>query len=126
MKREILFDKVMKDPESWGDNMDVDAMLDNHEKLKKIMNKMVFSEWPKHPHFFVEVFSNPTFADKLIAVMLKLNITELDKVVFTEYEEEDRKKLVELGILDTSLMKSGMPVIMYCRDDQTCFVNLVL
>lgn len=125
MNKEIPFNTVMKDPRSWSDKMNVDNMMENHLKLKPIMDKMFFTEWPKHPQYFVLMFSREDFADTLINCMLKSGITNLNKVWFTEYGEEDKQKLIEMGVLDTLPMALGLSAISYGRSGEDYYVGAI-
>ncbi|MBQ9280352.1 MAG: hypothetical protein IJ215_04850 [Clostridia bacterium] len=124
MTREIPFTKVMKDPASWSDDMDLDIMTDNYLKLKEIMNKMFFEEYPKHPEYFVSLFSQPDFADNLLRVAVKAGIQNLNKIWFKEYSEEDKLKLVEKGILDVIPVMLDISSIVYTHNENDFYVGL--
>lgn len=125
MNKEIPFNTVMKDPRSWSDEMNVDNMMENYLKLKPIIDIMFFTEWPKHPQYFVLMFSRKDFADTLINCMLKSGITNLNKVWFTEYGEEDKQKLIEMGVLDTLPMALGLSAISYGRSGEDYYVGAI-
>ena len=93
MPRLIPINDVLKNPRSWCDGMDLDIMTDNYLKLRPIMNKMFFREYPKHPQIFTLLFSRDDFADKLINSMVDSGIRNLGKVIFVEYTLEDAKNL---------------------------------
>ena len=126
MSTDIPFSKVLKDPKSWDDDMDLDVMTDNYLKLKPIMDKMFFSEYPKHPQYFTLLFSKSDFADSLIQGLIKSEIQELDRIYFKEYSEEDRNRLIELGILDLLPSLLGFATVVHMRHGNNYFVCLVL
>ena len=123
MVQEIPFDKVIKDHGSWCDDMNVDIMMENHEKLRPIIGKMFFTNWPKTPKAFALLFSKPNFADTLINSMLELGIRGgLNKVWFTEYSEEDKQKLIDIGIIEPCENAS----IVFTKSDNDCFVSVFI
>ena len=84
MEKEITFNSVMKNHKNWPEDIDFVAMEENYFKLKRIMNKMFFEEYPKHPQYFVKLFSREDFADKLLNEMVRSGITNLNKIWFRE------------------------------------------
>ena len=98
MAEGIPFNKVLKNPDSWCEGMDLEIMTDNYLKLKPIIHKMKFREYPKHPKLFTLIFSEENFADKLINAMVKSGIDDLGTVWFIEYTKEDAEELVSKGI----------------------------
>ena len=124
MATEIPFNNVMKDPDNWTDMMDLDVMTDNYLKLKPIMNKLFFEEYPAHPELFVALFSKSDFVDRLIDVAKMTRISELDKIYFKEYTEEDKKRLVEMGVLDPLPVQLDLNPIVYTNSGNCIFINV--
>ena len=119
MNEGIAFNKVLKDPGSWCDDMDLEIMTDNYLKLKRIINKMKFREYPKHPQIFTLLFSQKDFADKLINAMVSSGINDLGTVWFIEYTKEDAKKLISKGLYALApAIVIGVTTIVFCRSHQ--------
>jgi hypothetical protein len=126
MGREIPFTKVMKDPKSWDDDMDLDVMTENHLKLKPIMKYMYFQEYPKHPKLFTLLFSKPDFADKLLKALFESGISGLNRVYFKEFSEEERNLLIENGMIELLPAAYGITPVVFAHHEKDFFVNLVL
>ncbi len=126
MNNEIRFNDVLRDPRSWSDEMNVDIMMENNLKLKPIIDKMFFTRWPKHPENFTLLFSKEEFADKLIDTMVRLGIANLNRVWFTEYEGEDKERLIEMGVLNQFLMSMGLCATTFSRVGEDCYVNVIV
>ena len=126
MNTDIPFDVIMKDSKNWDDDMDLDAMSENFLKLKPIMDKMFFSEYPNHPEYFVLLFSKPDFADTLIQGLIDSEIQELDRIYFKEYSAEDRNRLIKMGMLDLLPTLLGYSTVVHMKNGNNYFVCLVL
>jgi hypothetical protein len=126
MGREIPFNKVMKDPSSWDDDMDLDIMTENYLKLKPVMSKMFFQEYPKHPQYFTLLFSQPDFADKLLKALFSSGISGLNRIYFKEFSEEERNVLIEMGMIELIPATFGLTPVVYAHHGKDFFVNLVL
>lgn len=121
----IPFNKVLKNPDSWDDLMDLDCMTDNYLKLKPIINKMCFREYPKHPNLFTVLFSKPDFGDHLIRNLVNSGITELGFVFFNEYSEEDREILISKGLLELIPCRLGIYAVVFIREGENYSVNVI-
>ncbi len=120
----IQFNKVLKSPESWCDSMNVDIMMENHTKLASVIDKMFFTEWPKNPKLFSMIFSKEDFADKILNGIVQLEIINLNRIWFTEYSMDDKKKLVKLGILEPDGIENGIVSLIFTKSANDCFVNV--
>ncbi len=126
MKYNVPFSEVMKNPKNWDDEMDFDIMSENYRKLKPVMKKMFFSEYPKHPNYFVLLFSKENFADELIDAMLTSRMTDLNNIYFSEYSAEDREILISKGVYSLIPCKIGMIAVVFMKSGHDFFVCMVL
>jgi hypothetical protein len=126
MRKEVPFLEVMDNHKNWHDDVDYINMNANHEKLKPILHKMFFEEYPKHPKIFSLIFSGEDFADSLLDGMVRLGITNLNAVWFRECSMEDADKLIDKGMIDLIPIKIGQVAMMYMKDGQDVFVNVFI
>ena len=122
----ISFNSVLRNPDSWCDGMDVDIMMENHDKLRGIMDRMFFSEYPSHPQYFALLFSKVDFADKLISFLYRARFDELDKIIFSEYGEDDKRLLMEKGFLNPIPVIFGLSAVHMAKSGEVCYVNLIV
>ena len=125
MEKEITFDSVMKNYKNWPDNIDFVAMEENYFKLKRIMNKMFFEEYPRHPQDFVRMFCQEDFADSLLNGMLFSGIRNLNKIWYREISEEDKIKLCKMNFVSSVTSLLGIKIVLFFRNNEDFFVNLV-
>lgn len=127
MAAEVKFMSVINNSRNWPDDIDFEGIDENTIKLKDIINKMYFEEYPEHPQIFVKIFSNQDLIDVLINSMVKLGITKLNRVWFRECTEKERMILIEKGIISPIVgMIPGIANLAIARNEQDCFVNVVI
>ncbi len=126
MCQDIPFNKVMKDPKSWDDEMDIDIMSSNYLKLEPIIDKMFFQGYPEHPQYFSLLFSKPEFADSLIEGLINSEVSEHCKIYFKEYSKEDRMRLIKMGIFELIPSMFGLACVVQMKSGDDYFVCLVL
>ena len=126
MRTEIPFNEVMKNHKNWHEDVDYDVMNENYLKLKPIMNKMFFAKYPAHPQYFSLLFSHSDFADTLLQAMVDSKIRNLNKVWFEEFSKEQRNVLLSKGMYDLIPTLYGATAIIYMRNGDDFFVNMIL
>ncbi len=122
----IPLNDILEDDKNWSPYANRDIMTQNFFMLKPVMNKMYFYRYPEHPKLFSLLFSNPSFADDLINVILNADVTDLDRIYFEEYSEEDREVLISKGFTKLRNHKENEVSVIYLCHNNTIFVNLVL
>ena len=125
MRTEIPFDEVMKNHKNWHPNVDFDVMSENYKRLKAIIPKMFFAKYPEHPQLFSLIFSHHVFADSLLKAMSTFNIINPNKVWIEEFSEEERNILISKGMHDLIPVSSGATAIIYMRNGDDFFVNII-
>lgn len=126
MGREVKFMTVINNHRNWPDNIDFEGIDENTIKLKDMLDKMYFEEYPRHAEVFVLMFGDQEFIDTLIGAMVKLGITHLNKLWFRECSEKDKKILIEKGIISEFSLLPGITNVALMRNEQDCFVNVIL
>ena len=126
MERRITFDSVMKEPDNWPADLNLENMEKNYKKVKRIMDKFFFEEYPKHPEAFVVLFSKPDFVDELLSAMVRSGITNLNNVWFRECTEEEKKKLIQKGLISPFVDFMGISTVALMGNGNDFFVNLLI
>ena len=124
MAKEVPFLEVISNHKNWYDDVDYTNMNANHDKLKPILHKMFFEEFPKHPKIFSLLFSKESFADDILNAMVKLGITNLNAIWIRECSAKDADKLIDKGMLDLIAVKRGNVPVMIMAEDQDVFINV--
>ena len=124
MREDLSFSKIIQMPENIHEDADIEIMNDNYHLLKPIIDKFVFSEYPNHPQLFSLLFSRPDFVDTLYYCFKYNNITNVEKVVFTEYSKEDLEKLIEIGVVNNRHRDSNRILVIHAFNGNVCFINL--
>ena len=124
MNGELSFAKIIREPQNIHEDADIEIMNDNYHLLKPIIDKFVFSEYPKHPELFSVLFSDPDFVNTLRYYLERNNIEEPDKVIFTEYSKADKEKLIEMGVVRDKYKNSKKLLVIHTFNGKTCFINL--
>ena len=124
----ISFLDVMRDPRSWEYGVNINAVMENYLILKEkgLMEKMYFTRYPKRPEVFMLVFSRQSFPDTLIENIDKLGMKSVNNIWFTEYLEEDRKKLIALGVLESKPFEEGKAGVAYMHNGAEYYINVIL
>ena len=125
MAKEVKFMSVINNHRNWPDNLDFEGLDESTNKVKEIMDKMFFEEYPEHPQIFIKLFSDPKFVDALLNAMVKSGITNLNKVWFRECSEREKNELMEKGILIPIQMMIGVMLLVLMRNQEDFFVNLI-
>ena len=124
MQEELSFAKIIREPKNIHEDADIDIMNDNYNALKDMIDKFVFSEYPKHPSLFSLLFADPDFIKTLYYHLRLYGATNPDKVVFTEYTEEDKQKLIDMGIVKKKIDNSHIVLVIHTFNKNVCFINL--
>ena len=126
MAKEVRFMSVINNHRNWPDNVDFEGIDENTIKLKDVINKMFFEEYPNHPQIFVKIFSNQELIDIIINSMVNLGITKLNKIWFRECSEEEKNILIVKGFLPSACTLPGISSIAIAKNEQDCFINVIL
>ncbi len=124
MQEELSFAKIIQKPENIHEDADIEIMNDNYHLLKSIIDKFVFSEYPRHPELFSVLFSDPDFVTVLKYHLECQRITNLEKVVFTEYSKADMERLIKMGIVKSWRKDSNKLLVIHTFNKNICFINL--
>ena len=126
MAKEVRFMSVINNYRNWPDDVNLEGIDENTIKLKDVINKMFFEEYPEHPQIFVKIFSSQELIDVLINSMVNLGITNLNRIWFRECSEKEKRILIEKGILPIACIFPGIGSMAIARNEQDCFVNVIL
>ena len=126
LMEELSFAKIIREPQNIHEDADIDIMNDNYNALKDIIDRFVFSEYPQHPDLFSLLFADQNFINTLNFHLQIYGITVPEKVVFTEYSEEDKQRLIEMGIVKQNFANSHNILVIHTFNKNVCFINLFL
>lgn len=126
MAKEVKFMSVINNNRNWPDNLDFEGLEESTNKIKEILDKMFFEEYPEHPQIFVKLFSDLKFVDTLLTAMVKSGITNLNKIWFRECSEREKHGLMEKGILAPISLMNGVVSLALMRNRQDFFINAIL
>ncbi len=124
MCEELSFTKIIREPKNIHEDADIEIMNENYHALESIIDKFVFSEYPKHPELFSVLFSDTDFVKALFYHFKRNNIKEPDKVIFTEYSAEDKERLIEMGVIKNKNKDPKALLVLHTFNGNTCFINL--
>ena len=119
----LKFATILKQPENIHEDADLDIMNENYHMFGDLMDKMYFTEYPKHPQLFSLLFSTRNLMVSFTKNLEVHGIKDLGMIYFTEYSLEDRKKLLSLRVGCTPVPKTGIWTV-YTSDGYNCYINL--
>ena len=120
----IPFDEVMKKPDNWDDDIDLDVMNENHARLKSIIDKFYFRSMPENPKVFSIIFSDSNFVSFIYTGLKMAGIKEPEQIVFCEYSREDKEKLISMGVVRESSLDTVL--VIYTSNRNTLFINVLV
>ena len=128
MNNRIPFSKVIKDPENWIFDMDLDVMTENYRILKQLdlIDKLFFESIPEHPGLFVVFFSQEIFVYNLLKGLAdyQISIKNLEGIYLKEYPYDSKVELVKKGILTKDSLKKNNITSFLTSNYDTLFINV--